>query len=436
MTRRLDLKDVAEELFPLPRSITGQGIRDSARILGQWIPLSEHKVPSREPIFDWTAPLEWNLRRARLWGPDGSLIVDSRRSNLHVVNFSEAFSGEVHLEELEEHLYSLPELPDAIPYVTSYYKPRWGLCLSHDLRVNLRKGRYRVDIDTELTPGFLRYWTASLPATVQTTKTVLLSTYLCHPSMGNNELSGPLTMLLMYELLKSRTRLTNYTFLVAPETIGSLAFLAQQSREALEAISSGLVLTCLGGPERVLSFKHSRRHWLAEPSSFDSLCEDLAMRDAEKFNTRSFDPSEGSDERQFCSPGFNLPVLQVSRTQYGRYEEYHTSLDTLEFMNFEMIEDSATKIDQVLSALEMASLKPRSTVMYGEAFLSGRDLYPDRNIGGQLNSDETALRMRILNLADGSRQVSDLWAHLDISPLQVAAEISRLKEASLVEFLD
>lgn len=429
-----DLRQMAERLFPLARSITGPAIKQSAAIMSEIIPWTVSEIPSGEEIFDWQAPMEWELIRARLWDPEGNVVLDSNESNLHVVNFSIPFSGVVSREELEHHLFTRPDLPDAIPYVTSYYRERWGLCLTERKKASLGAGDYRVEIKTRVFPGALCFWTARLDAHTETEETILVSTYLCHPSLGNNELSGPLGMATVFEELSQRFRSVNYLFLLAPETIGSLAFLRKSNDQELSRLVGGVVLTCLGGPSTRLSLKLSRSDWIGSPTMLDQVCSDLADLDQANFEVRGFDPSEGSDERQFCSPGFNLPVVQAARTVYGQYEEYHTSLDDLEFMDIEAVQKSAESISEILRVFEVANCFPVSNNPKGEPFLSKRRLYPDINYVGGIGDTSTSLRMKLLSLSDGARTTREIWLMLGVSPVQVCDELQNLKTSGLIVF--
>lgn len=424
---------LATRLFPVARSICGPAFKESTAILTAGIPFTEHRVPSGEKILDWRAPQEWELHYGVIRDSRGKTIVDSRDSPLHVVNFSESFQGTLSLEALQDHLYSLPDKPNWIPYVTSYYEKRWGFCIADSQRQKLSDGNYTVELSTTKVDGFLSYFTCDLLADSESDEWVLLSTYFCHPSLGNNELSGPLAMVRLYEALSTRSRRVNYRFLIAPETVGAIAFLDNQESDELSKIVAGIVLTCLGGPSSRLSTKLSRRAWVGEPSLIDQIALDFSAASPEDFCSRDFDPAEGSDERQFCSPGFNLPIIQCARTPYGSYPEYHTSGDDLEFMDISAVLDSCDRILMILQALELANLSPRSTVPFGEPFLSSRNLHPTINVGGELAEyDSVSLRFRILSLAEGSLTLSQIWQKLRVSPILVCQEVLRLEEVGLL----
>ncbi len=438
---RTDLGALFAALFPICRSITGPGIRESLEILARHMPLKIEGVPTGTPVLDWTVPEEWELRRARLWGPEGETILDTANSNLHVLNFSEPFSGEMELDALQPHLYSDATLPDAIPYVTSYYVPRWGLCLPKRQRDALKPGTYRVEIDTVKRPGVLNYGVAELPG--ESDRLILVTSYLCHPSLANNELSGPLALLRLYELLAALPhRRFTYRFLLIPETIGSIAYLAAHGEELVERLYAGLVLTCLGGPTPQVSFKRSRRDWTGRPSPIDRLAGHLAAADPARFATRPFTPTGGSDERQFCSQGFDLPVAQAARTIYGDYDAYHTSADDLEFMTISAVERSAEALAAVLPALEMAELRFANTAPQGEPQLGRRGLYPSLNgpMTNQFSTDSDQDGRKTLNqllcllsLADGTRTLIEIAEHIDASVLDLVPIARHLAAEGLLE---
>lgn len=419
-----DLDALYDELFPICRSITGPGIRSSFEILKRHLPLEITEIASGTKVYDWTVPPEWSLNRATLTDPNGTVILDTDDSNLHVLNFSVPFEGEVELDALQAHLHSIPELSDAVPYVTSYYQRRWGLCMSHRQRLSLEPGMYKVSIDTTIQDGSLAYAQCELPG--ETDEIVLITSYLCHPSLANNELSGPLGLVRLFELLKAMpSRRYTYRFLLIPETIGSISFLSTEGGDLDDRIVGGLVLTCLGGPSSTVSFKLSRQDWTGSPSKMDRLAHEIASFDRESYEIRPFTPAGGSDERQFCSPGVNWPILQAARTIYGEYNEYHTSLDNKELMTLDAVEKSASAVFGFLQLHELCDLFPVSVIEGGEPQLGRRDLYPTMNgpMSNKMSNDSTKdgrylleLLLNILSLADGQRTIIDI-AHKIDAPL-------------------
>jgi len=362
-----------DRLWPLLRSITGPGIEQSFAMVGEHIPLIVEKVPSGTQVFDWIVPDEWHCRSARLTGPDGAVVCDMATSNLHVVNYSAPVDQELMLSDLQGHLHSLPTLPDAIPYVTSYYNRTWGFCLSDKVRRDLPEGRYHARIDSEFVKGGVPFAEAVLKG--ETEREILLSSYLCHPSVANNELSGPLALVGLYRRIATwpRRRYT-YRFVLNPETIGSLCYLSRRAALLRQAMVAGLILTCVGGSAATLSYKLSRR----EDSLLDRLVAHRARHDANLAKVRPFSAISGSDERQYCSPGFNLPVGQMARSIYGEYPGYHNSLDDKAFMGIDTVVGSINEIEAILADLEIAgwfiNLAP-----HGEPQLGRRGLYPNMN---------------------------------------------------------
>ncbi len=428
------IDSIFDELFPICRSIAGPGIRESFSILQKYMPLDIKAIATGVRLFDWTAPKEWQLHRATLHGPDKKIILDTEISNLHILNFSVPFKGVVDLNELQNHLYSIPNLPDAIPYVTSYYAPNWGFCIADNQRKKLLPGKYEVEIKTEIQDGYLNYATCDLPG--DSAQTILISSYLCHPSLANNELSGPLAMLLIYQKLRQlERRRYSYKFLLAPETIGSIAFLAMEGSKLRDQLLGGMVLTCLGGPESKISFKLSRSDWVGAPTVMDRFARSMARLDSENFSLREFDPTEGSDERQFCSPIVDWPVIQAAKTVYGCYPQYHNSLDDKEFMSIRSVQSSAECLFAFLKILECGDLKLTNQLQGGEPQLGRRGLYP--NINGPRTDDfsnDTVYDGRrllnailnILSLSDGRHTLIEIADKLNISPIELIPAFEQL----------
>jgi aminopeptidase-like protein len=402
------LDEVFDELFPIARSITGPGLWQSLEIFRREMPLTIEAVPSGERVFDWTVPHDWTIRAARLIGPNGTTYCDFARCNLEVVNYSEPINRRLSLGELQSHLHSIPKLPDAIPYVTSYYRPTWGFCMPHSVRVSLPPGEYHALIDSDFDDSRgVPFGHTTLPG--ETTNEVMITSYLCHPSLANNELSGPLTLLGLYRrLARWPRRRLSYRFVLHPETIGSLCYLSRYGDHLRKHVIAGLVLTCTGGPSPKLSYKASR--------SGDTLLDDLVTSLQGRFDIRDFDPTGGSDERQYCSPGFNLPMGQIGRTLYGQYDAYHTSLDDKTFMTLAAVESTIDELERLFGQLELAGVY-RNRSPFGEPQLGRRDLYPNvnshqtREDSSDVTTDRRAFLNRILwalNGSDGRTRMLDI----------------------------
>lgn len=387
------------ELFPICRSITGDGVRQTLRRLAELIPLELHEVPTGTPVFDWEVPKEWNIREAWIAGSDGERVVDFADHTLHVLNYSVPVRRRLSRTELDEHLFSLPEHPDRIPYRTSYYKESWGFCLPHRLRESLPDGEYEVCIDADLEPGSLTYGEAVLPG--ETEEEVLLSCHCCHPSLANDNLSGLVVMTELARRLAAReSRRYAYRFLFIPGTIGSITWLARNEDGAARRIRHGLVAANLGhGP---FHYKRSRRG----DAEIDRVVEHVLSASEEPPEeaptVEDFVPF-GYDERQYGSPGFDLPVGSLTRTPWGRYPEYHTSADDLDFVRPEALEGSLECYLKVVGVLERnrryRNLNPKC-----EPQLGRRGLY--RMVGGDDRGRERELAMLwVLNFSDGEHDL-------------------------------
>jgi aminopeptidase-like protein len=427
------LDGLFDELFPLARSITGDGLRQSYALLASELPLEIETVPTGTSVFDWDVPPEWRLRRARLTGPDGVVYCDASRSNLEVVNYATPVDCHLSREELEPHLHSLPHLPDAVPYVTSYYKRQWGFCLPDRVRRALPAGTYHVCIDSDFVAGGVPFGQVVLSG--ESSAEVLLTSYLCHPSMANNELSGPLALLALYRRIARwpRRRFT-YRFVLHPETIGSLCFLHRWGAHLQRHVIAGLVLTCLGGPAPRLSYKQSRRG--------DTLLDRLVTSRGGEFAVRAFDPTGGSDERQYCAPGFNLPIGQFGRTLYGQYEGYHTSLDTKDFMGIDQVVASAATLESLLRELELAA-EFENLAPFGEPQLGRRDLYPTMNADQTrtVSADGVAdsrwflnQLLTVLSASDGEQSMLGISRRAGVPLPALRPVIERLEAEGLLRF--
>ena len=431
------LDELFDELFPIMRSITGPGIEKSMEIFQRYIPLKIIKVPTGTIVFDWIIPQEWHFERAYILDPDGKIICDTNNSTLHVVNYSEPVDIELSLEELQKHLHSIPDLPDAIPYVTSYYSRKWGFCISHNERKKLKPGKYRAVIKSEFKDGGVPYAQYKLQG--ESNKEILLTSYLCHPSLANNELSGPLVLLGLYNRIKKwKRRRFSYRFLLNPETIGSLCFLHNHYQEMKENLVAGMILTTVGGPDKSLHYKSSRN----ENSLLNKFMNYPHKKLPMPIEVLPFSPINGSDERQYCAPGFNLPVGQISRTTYGKYPGYHNSLDTKEFMTIDSLIETIDTIEEVLKYLEVVG-KPINTSPFGEPQLGRRNLYPNMNSPTtRKHSSDSIIDGRtklnrilwILNLADGNNDLMDIADKTNLTIDDLIPIILELEEKGLIKY--
>ncbi|MFN3144901.1 MAG: DUF4910 domain-containing protein [Paracoccaceae bacterium] len=416
-----DMHNLIRRLFPICRSLTGPGTRESLRILQEHLPnLVLHEVPSGTEVFDWTVPEEWTIRSARLTGPDGDVIVDFADHNLHVLGYSEGVDTELSLEDLHSHLYSVPEQPDAIPYVTSYYKRRWGFCLTDRQRKALKPGMYRAQIDADLAPGHLTYGELVIPG--ETEDEVFLSTYVCHPSMANNELSGPAVATWLAKWIAEVPRRYTYRLVFIPETIGSIVYLSRHLDHLRKHVRAGFNISCVGD-DRCYSFLPSRdgntlsdrvaRHVLAARSP-DYLAYSFLDR--------------GSDERQYCAPGVDLPIATVMRSKYGCYPEYHTSLDDLTLVTPEGLAGAFAALRDCLSIIENNGVW--QTTAIGEPQLGKRGLYPTISVA----NGALAVRnmMNVIAYSDGTRDLIELANVIGASALDCLPIIRTLEAHDLL----
>ena len=410
----LRLHAFAERAFPICRSITGDGFRRTLDLIRERVPLDVHEVASDTPVLDWTVPPEWNIREAWIADASGRRVVDFARSNLHVVGYSTPVRARMTLAELRPHLHTLPDRPALIPYRTSYYEPAWGFCLAHEVLEGMNEGEYEVCIDSTLAPGSLTY--GELLIAGQLDEEVLVSCHSCHPSLANDNLSGMAVAALLAESLAGRELRYSYRFLFIPGTIGSITWLARNP-EAVGRIRHGLVLTCLGDPGPS-TYKRSRQG----RAEIDRVAVHVLHHAGTGCTVQDFFPY-GYDERQYCSPGYDLAVGCLMRTPHGRFAEYHTSADDLDFITPAALGDSFLKLVRILRTLEenrtYLSLNP-----FGEPQLGRRGLY--KAVGGQPDTPDRQMAMLwVLNLADGKHALLDMAerAGLPFALIREAAEL-------------
>jgi len=397
------LRDYAARLYPICRSITGNGFLSSLNILEEIMPMERHQFDTGEDVLDWTIPNEWNIRDAYIITPDGNKIANFKESNLHIVGYSEPVDKDVSFEDLLEHLHTLPSMPDAVPYVTSYYRRNWGFCISQKQLDSLKPGTYHVTIDSDLEPGKLTIAECVLPG--ETDSEILLSSYLCHPSMGNHELGGSISLIFLYKILKATGPHRNtFRFLICPENIGSAAFLSLYGEHLKNKLVGGYVVNCVGHGEE-FTYKKSRQG----NSQTDLAAQNVLQRRSRPYFEVDFYP-DGSDERQFCSPGYNFPIGLVMRTMYGKFPEYHTSLDDLAFLNVEILQESILTYFEILKSLDI-NFRPLGRVQHGTPQLSKSQipLYRDSmNFRIQEKEERTRVLLEILNCADGEQTLLEI----------------------------
>ncbi len=416
------MHDLATRLFPICRSITGDGVRETLAILAEYLPgLAVHEVPSGTEVLDWTVPDEWNIRGAYLEDPDGTRVVDFTDSNLHVVGYSIPVDVRLSLSDLQEHLHSDPEHPDAIPYVTSYYGRTWGFCLTEEQRKTLTEGEYHAVIDSTLAPGSLTYGELVIPG--ETSDEVFVTTYVCHPSLANNELSGPVvaTALARWVAAQPNRRYT-YRFVFAPETIGAITYISRNLQRLRTSVVAGVNLTCIGD-EGDYSYMSSR---LAD-TPIDRIARRVIATRPRPVTYSYLD--RGSDERHYCMPGVDLPLISLMRTKYGAYPEYHTSLDDLSVVTPEGLQGGLDLVRDCVTAFESADYY-QATVL-GEPQLGRRGLY--HAIHARTVSDIVLLRTHVLAYSDGQHSAQDIAELVGLPQEDVQEIIDELVEHGLLE---
>ena len=400
-----EIHNFAKELWPINRSITGEGVRETIELIKRHLPnLTVNSVPTGTKVFDWTVPKEWSVKGAYILTPSGEKICDFTENNLHLLGYSIPFDGKINLEELKQHLYTLPDQPDAIPYITSYYKERWGFCLSQEQFNKLEEGTYYVRIDSELFDGVLNF--GELLIKGKSSKEVFISTYICHPSMANNELSGPTVVTYLAKWLVELKELEySYRIIFIPETIGSVTYLSLHHDYLKKNVFSGFNVSCVGD-NRAYSYLPSRNG----NTLSDSVAKHVLKYTDPKYKTYSW-LDRGSDERQYCAPGIDLPIASIMRTKYGQYPEYHTSLDDLEnVVTPRGLDGGYWVLRRAIEAIEK-NKKYRVTVLC-EPQMGKRGLYP--TLSTKKSMGQIRLMMDLISLCDGSISLLDIAESLGV----------------------
>lgn len=412
------------ELFPICRSITGNGVRETLSILNSVIggEMVVREVPSGTQVFDWSVPKEWNIRDAWIKDSKGNKILDFKDNNLHVVGYSLPVNKKVNLEELKTIIYTQPEQPDAIPYVTSYYKERYGFCMTQNQKNNLKEDNYHIFIDSELKNGSLTYGEIIIPG--DSNKEVFLSTYVCHPSMANNELSGPAVAIYLAKWLKSLPiRRYTYRIIFIPETIGSITYLSQNLEHLKKRVIAGFNISCVGD-NRTFSYVASR---------YGNTLADKVAKNVLRFYYPEYKEylflKRGSDERQYNAPGVDLPVCAICRSKYGEYPEYHTSKDNLDFISPEGLAGSFDVYKQCIIALEN-NYKYKVKVLC-EPQLGKRGLYP--TISQKGSSKVVKTMTDFIAYADGYNDLIDIGNIIGVPVEELVPIIKNLIDNDLIE---
>jgi aminopeptidase-like protein/aminoglycoside N3'-acetyltransferase len=416
-----DMYGLVKKLFPICRSITGNGVRDTLKIIQEHIPLTIHEVPTGTKVFDWKVPKEWNIKDAYVMDEKGNKIINFKKNNLHVMGYSIPINKIILLSELQEHLYSLPEQPEAIPYVTSYYKERWGFCIAHKERKKLKEGKYRVFIDSELKHGSLTYGELIIPG--KTKKEVFLSTYICHPSMANNELSGPAVTTFLAKYLLAKPRKYSYRIIFIPETIGSITYLSKNLEYMKKQIIAGFNITCVGD-ERTYSYLPTRNG----DTYADRIALNVLNFKSPKFIKWSY-LDRGSDERQYTAPGVDLPVVSIMRSRYGTYPEYHTSLDNLELITSKGLFGAYDIIKKCLDIIEENQKYKIKCLCEPE--LGRRGLYP--TIGILSFPNEVLNMSNFISYADGKNDLIDISNIIHVPVWELYPIIEKLLKVNLLK---
>ncbi|NQT45934.1 MAG: DUF4910 domain-containing protein [Candidatus Omnitrophica bacterium] len=412
--------DLVKKMFPICRSITGNGVRETLRIIKAHIPIEIYEVPTGTKVFDWTVPREWNINDAYVMDKTGNRIIDFKKSNLHVVGYSVPVNKTVNLSELQEHLYSLPGQPEAIPYVASHYKERWGFCIAHKDREQLEEGEYKIFIDSKLKDGSLTYGELIIPG--ESEKEVLLSTYVCHPSMANNELSGPAVTTFLTKWILSKRRRYTYRIIFIPETIGSITYLSKNLEAMKKNIIAGFNVSCVGD-DNGYSYLPTRKG----DTYADKVAVNILSFKHPDFIRWSF-LNNGSDERQYNAPGIDLPVCCVARSKYGAYPEYHTSLDNLDFVSPEGLAGSYDVLKECLCLIEKNHIYKVNCL--GEPQLGKRGFHP--TVTTKSCGNDAQKMLNFIAYADGENDLIDISNKINVPVWELYPMIEKLRQVDLL----
>lgn len=418
-----EIHELAQKLWPINRSITGEGVRETLSEIQKIIPtLKVNSISSGTQVFDWTVPKEWRVNDAYIISPDGTKICNFSENNLHLLGYSIPFRGKLSLKELKEHLFTLPDQPNAIPYITSYYEERWGFCLKHEQFQNLKDGEYEVFIDTELFNGELNY--GELLIKGESEKEVFLSTYVCHPSMANNELSGPTVVTFLAKwLLSIKKPRFSYRIIFIPETIGSISYLSLNHEQMKKKVFAGFNVSCVGD-DRSYSYIPSR--------DGNSISDKIALHVLNWIDPNFVKYSwldRGSDERQYCAPGIDLPIASIIRTKYGKYPEYHTSLDDLKVVvTPKGLDGGYWAIRRAIEAIERN--KNFKVSVLGEPQMGKRGLYP--TLSTKKSTAEVKLMMDFISFCDGTASLLQIANKLNVAIWDLYDICDKLEEHNLL----
>ncbi|MDA9319335.1 DUF4910 domain-containing protein [Candidatus Thioglobus sp.] len=419
-----EMHELAKKLYPLNRSLTGDGVRQTLSIINKHLKdIVIFEVPTGSKVFDWVVPKEWRIKNAYILTPGGNKICNFKENNLHVLGYSSPVDKSISLADLNKHLYSLPEQPNAIPYVTSYYSERWGFCISHEQRILLEEGLYKIKIDSVLFNGSLTYGELILKGEID--KEILISTYVCHPSMANNELSGPVVVTYLTKWLQSIShRRYTYRIIFIPETIGSITYLSKNFKQMKKNTIAGFNVSCVGD-ERSYSYLPSRNGKTLSDRIAKHV---LKWIDSDYVNYSWAD--RGSDERQYCAPGIDLPIASIMRTKFGIYPEYHTSLDDLKnVVTADGLEGGYEALRLSIEAIEN-NYYPKVTVL-GEPQLGKRGLYP--TISSKNSASDTFLLTELITWSDGTNSLLEIAEKCDVPIWKLYPLVKKLQTHNLLD---